>query len=69
MGIIRQKVIKGERLSRPENCKLDRQWELILKCMSQNPADRPTFQELEKQLTELITPPINSNVSVSNCSH
>jgi serine/threonine protein kinase len=67
-SMIRQKVIKGERLSRPENCKLDRQWELILKCMSQNPADRPTFQELEKQLTELITPPINSNVSVSNCS-
>ncbi|CAF1233452.1 unnamed protein product [Rotaria sordida] len=64
-SIVRQKVINGERLSRPDNCKSDCQWNLILKCMSQNPDDRPTFQELAKQLTEFINLPINSNLSNS----
>ncbi|CAF3849803.1 unnamed protein product [Rotaria sp. Silwood1] len=30
--------------------------------MSQNPDDRPTFKELTKQLTELITLPIDSHL-------
>jgi serine/threonine protein kinase len=64
---IRQKVINGERLSRPENCKSDRQWELILKCMSQAPADRPKFVELKKQLTESIIPLTTTNKQVSHC--
>ncbi|CAF3282288.1 unnamed protein product [Rotaria sp. Silwood2] len=64
-SIVRKKVIDGERLSRPDNCKSDCQWSLILKCMSQNPDDRLTFQELTKQLTEFVTLPVNSNVSVS----
>ncbi|CAF4854591.1 unnamed protein product [Rotaria sp. Silwood1] len=59
---VREKVINGERLSRPDNCKSDCQWNLILKCMSQNPDDRPTFKELTKQLTELITLPIDSHL-------
>ena len=54
VSAVREKVINGERLSRPNNCKSDRQWELILKCMSQQADDRPTFQELEKQLIEFI---------------
>jgi len=47
-SLIREKVINGECLSRPNNCKSDRQWELILKCMSLKPDDRPTFRELKK---------------------
>ena len=64
-SLIRQKVLDGERLNRPVDCKSDRQWELILKCMSQNPDHRPTFQELEKQLVELTTVPDILNPSVS----
>jgi len=67
-SLIREKVINGEYLSRPNNCKSDRQWELILKCMSLKPDDRPTFRELEVKLTEFITPLTSSNTSVSNCS-
>lgn len=67
-SLVRKKVIHGERLSRPVNCKSDRQWELILKCMSQNPDDRPTFQELEIQLTELINQSSKLETSVSNYS-
>lgn len=63
---VREKVISGERLPRPATCKSDCQWKLILKCMSQQPEDRPTFQELEKQLTELINLPSKPNVPVSN---
>lgn len=48
--VIRKKVIDGERLCRPHNCKSDSQWNLILKCMSQCPKDRPTFAELEQEL-------------------
>jgi serine/threonine protein kinase len=67
-SLIREKVINGECLSRPNNCKSDRQWELILKCMSLKPDDRPTFRELKKNLTEFITLPLtNSNTPVSIC--
>ena len=67
---IREKVINGECLSRPENCTSDRQWELILKCMSQQPDDRPTFLELKNQLTECITTPLTaSNKPVSDCCY
>jgi serine/threonine protein kinase len=63
-SVVREKVIKGERLSRPENCRSDCQWKLILQCMSQHPDDRPTFQELEKQLREFLIPLIQSTISV-----
>ena len=62
--VVREKVIKGERLSRPENCRSDCQWELILTCMSQEPDDRPTFQELEKQLREFLTSLTQSTIPV-----
>lgn len=55
---VREKVIQGERLSRPANCRSDRQWELLLKCMSQKPEDRPTFQELKEQLKPFLVPEI-----------
>ena len=57
-SVIRKKVINGERLSRPTNCKSDRQWDLLLKCMSQQAEDRPTFRELKDQLNEFLTPNI-----------
>ena len=65
-SIIRQKVVNGERLSRPVHCKSDYQWKLILKCMSQKPDDRPTFLELKEQLIESIPLLIISNVLVSD---
>ncbi|CAF0780593.1 unnamed protein product [Adineta steineri] len=64
-SVIRKKVISGERLSRPNFCKSDYQWELILKCMSQKPDDRPTFLELKTQLNESNPTLINSSITNS----
>ncbi|CAM4820015.1 unnamed protein product [Rotaria magnacalcarata] len=63
--VVRKKVIDGERLSRPENCKSDCQWNLILKCMSQDCDDRPTFEELAKELKEFIDPANKANLKNS----
>ena len=57
-SIVREKVIRGERLSRPVNCQSDRQWELLLKCMSHQAEDRPTFRELKEQLKQFLVPEI-----------
>ncbi|CAF4249970.1 unnamed protein product, partial [Adineta steineri] len=65
-SVIRKKVISGERLSRPNFCKSDYQWELILKCMSQKPDDRPTFLELKTQLNESNPTLINSSITNSS---
>ncbi|UJR37737.1 hypothetical protein I4U23_030432 [Adineta vaga] len=64
-SMIRQKVINGERLTRPNQCKSDYHWNIIFKCMAQQRDDRPRFVELKKQLTEFVPSSIKSSTTVS----
>ncbi|CAF0751186.1 unnamed protein product [Adineta steineri] len=48
-----QKVMNGERLKQPSKC-TDRMWSIILNCMSQQEKNRPSFEELKRQLLGFI---------------
>lgn len=50
---VTQKVINGERLQQPSKCN-DRMWSIVLKCMSQQPNDRLSFNELKRQLLRSV---------------
>ncbi|KAM4043716.1 proto-oncogene tyrosine-protein kinase ROS [Anomaloglossus baeobatrachus] len=45
-------VRSGQRMDSPDNCP-DDMWNLMLKCWAQNPAQRPIFARIQKQLEEL----------------
>ena len=38
---------------RPESCESDAMWELMMRCCSLQPADRPTFAQLARELGEI----------------
>lgn len=52
-------VINGQRLKQPEKCN-EQIWSLILKCMSQQSNDRPSFQQLKRQLLTFMLNPKNT---------
>ena len=61
---VSRKVINGERLPKPEKCS-EQMWSVLLKCMSQQPNDRPSFEDLKRQLLGFVTNPLeNSNVCI-----
>ncbi|GMR39698.1 hypothetical protein PMAYCL1PPCAC_09893, partial [Pristionchus mayeri] len=43
----------GERMVKPDNCS-DQLYDIMLKCWSDNPSDRPSFTVLRKDLAELL---------------
>ncbi|XP_069831031.1 proto-oncogene tyrosine-protein kinase ROS isoform X2 [Dendropsophus ebraccatus] len=45
-------VRSGQRMDSPDNCP-DDMWNMMLKCWTQNPAQRPNFAQIQKQLEEL----------------
>ncbi|XP_075719818.1 proto-oncogene tyrosine-protein kinase ROS [Rhinoderma darwinii] len=45
-------VRSGQRMDSPDNCP-DDIWDIMLKCWAQNPAERPRFAKIQKQLEEL----------------
>ncbi|XP_073532013.1 proto-oncogene tyrosine-protein kinase ROS isoform X2 [Phyllobates terribilis] len=45
-------VRSGQRMDSPDNCP-DDMWNVMLKCWEQNPAHRPNFGKIQKQLEEL----------------
>jgi len=48
-----QNILDGERLSKPNNCP-DHLYELMIKCWTENPRDRPTFVQVLKELLEIF---------------
>jgi len=44
-----QMVVKGIKLSKPENCPNDL-WEVMMQCWQDNPSDRPDFQKISKMI-------------------
>lgn len=47
-------IARGERLPRPTNVS-DPMWALLMRCWSQNAADRPTMAQVVSELTKLLT--------------
>ncbi|XP_071997816.1 proto-oncogene tyrosine-protein kinase ROS isoform X2 [Engystomops pustulosus] len=45
-------VRSGERMDSPDNCP-DDMWDIMLKCWAQNPSQRPSFVQIQKQIEEL----------------
>ncbi|CAF1488943.1 unnamed protein product [Rotaria sordida] len=53
---VKRKVLRGERLKRPENslCS-DQLWSIILRCMEYQPENRPTFVQLDRLISNLFS--------------
>jgi serine/threonine protein kinase len=68
--VVRQKVIRGERLPQPPRCS-DNIWSIVLTCMSQKPEDRPKFSDLAKRLLSQLEfkPTGNTDSVVENRSN
>lgn len=64
---IRDLLLQGERLARPDRCPLD-MYELMLDCWEPNPQDRPTFGVLVQRAEIVSTTVVITSYCLFLCS-